>query len=205
MFTKPSDAEIIMRALESRIGDIFCNLVGQITAYDRDTQTCSVQIVTDRPCLGPDDATVNEPFPELTNVPVLFPRSASVGIVWDLEPGDSVALMVQSLSLTQWRKSGQTGPVGDLRTHHPGSVVALPGIGPNASPIPYAKPGGVVIEGPKIWLGKDAEELIARADRVEQAFQSHTHSIPSGTDAAGGTSGPGVGYGSVGCDKVYGK
>lgn len=227
--TVPSNTEIIYRALESRLCDVYTTLVARVDDYDRTSQTCSVTPVIREPHPKVDGTYAFEELPQIQNVPVLFPRSGPVAIVWDLEKNKHVLLLVAKYGFAGWRKSGKVSDGIDPRKHHLGSAIALPGIEPNSDPVSFAQEGKLIIEADDIRLGKNADKLVARADRVESqcnsiaddvnTIKSALNLISGHVHPSNGTPSPTLGAlssvpisytshltdGVTGCDKVYGE
>lgn len=129
---EPSDVEVIRRAIESRLSDVHTSGPGKVTSYDPGTQTATVQPMWKR--LTPSDADgvlESERFPEIKNVPILFPRSKKVGFDFDLEAGDFVLLLCPERNPAEWRQSGLESAPGDARLHPLAGAVGLPGYYPN--------------------------------------------------------------------------
>lgn len=186
-------AEKIGRALESRVADIYTNMVGKVVTYYPESQTADIQPVIRRRIAKENGEPVQEDLPMIPNVPILFPRSGLVGIVFDLQAGDHVALLVLTAAITAWRQSGDTADAADVRLHHPGNCLALPGLGPSSGPMTFYESGNLVLECPQfIVLGAGASEFAAVASKVQAdldaiklAYDAHTHEV-----AAFGTSDP---------------
>lgn len=155
-------AELISRALESRISDVWTALPGQIETYDPTGPTADIQPTIKRPVPTEDGDIAHENLPIIPNVPIAFPRGkgGQYAITWPLEPGDHVLLIFTTLPMGQWRTKNQAIEPGDVRLHSLGSCVAIPGLGPDAEPLggtgsPATLPA-LVVEGPAIMLGKTA-------------------------------------------------
>lgn len=174
MSSAPTLPEVIRRALESRLGDVFTALPGRIQTYDAATQTADVALVVRRPMpTGDESETAYEELPILPNVPILFPRNSAgtYAITWPLGAGDFVWIMFSTWSFATWRRTGETSDPGDIRPHHPGSAVAYPALAPNAQPLDQAQTAALVLEGPIIRIGKAATQAIAMANKVATELQ----------------------------------
>lgn len=165
----PSFPEVVRRALESRLGDVFTTLPGRIQTYDTATQTADVALVVRRPLpTGEESDPVYEEVPVLPNVPILFPRGSggAYAITWPLQAGDHVLVIFTTWSFASWRRTGETSDPGDLRPHHPGNAVAYPAMAPNDQALSQAAIPALVIEGTEIRIGKNAAQFIAMANKV---------------------------------------
>ena len=109
-----SSLEPDLRAFgESLSRSLFCALPGIVRAFDRATQTVSVQpAVQDR---LPDGTPVD--FPLLTDVPVFFPGTKSSAITWVVEPGDECLVIFADRNIDAWFTTGTSGP-GDIPRAH---------------------------------------------------------------------------------------
>jgi hypothetical protein len=187
-----SDAELISRALESRIADIhgaMPAIVQAFTAAVPGVQAAAVDVlpVCSRGIPTDDDTLAQEPFPVVPNVPVLYMRGGGVSITFDLVQGDVVLLVPLMLDASQWRSTGApiVAPNTDQRMHHIAHCVAIPGlIADVAQPIPSptaalrvavngatltldgAGAGVATIDAPTIKLGANATHAAADATKV---------------------------------------
>ncbi len=166
----PTYSEVIARAIESRLGDLYTAMPGRVESYDRATQTASVTPQVRRTLPTTDeDIYINEDLPVIPNVPVLFPRGGGFSITFDLVKGDYVQLVFQMFSTAQWRQTGEVSDPEDVRLHSPGSAFAIPGIAPNAGALAGSKivAGALCINGPEIRISDDATEYAAMGAAVK--------------------------------------
>jgi hypothetical protein len=182
----PSQAEIIRRALESRISDVWTCLPGRVESYDSATQTADVLPTVRRPVPQADEEEppIHEDLPVLPNVPVLFPRGGGYAITWPLQPGDHVLLVIATLSPQAWRTSGQPSDPGDLRLHHLGSAMAIPCLAPATTPLAQASQPALIVEGTEIRLGLGAVEYVALAAKVLTELQKIQITLSTALDGS---------------------
>lgn len=182
--------ELIQRAIESRVSDVWTSIPGTIKAYTPGpSPVADILPCVRAPVPNEDGDTVYEDLPVIPNVPIAFPRGkkGAYSITWPLEPGDSVLLVVNTVAIGEWRSSGQVSSPGDLRLHSLGSVIAYPGIGPDAEPLggsgsaPASLPA-LVLEGPEVRIGKDATLHPAYGEAVWAWLQA----LKDGVTGAGG-------------------
>lgn len=161
--TTISLAELITRAHDSRLGDVWTALPGRIKVYDPATRTADVEPVLKRPVPTEEETITHEDLPIIPNVPVAFPRGSggTCYITWPLVPGDHVMLVFTTLAMGQWRTKGIPTEPGDVRLHGLGSCMAYPGIGPDAEALPGAVLPALVVESPAIMLGAEAVQPVA--------------------------------------------
>lgn len=168
---QPTEAEIIRRAIESRLADVWTAIPGRVEKYDAATQTADITPVVRRPVTKANDDLIHDDLPVVPNVPVLFPRGGGASITWPLQAGDHVQLIFQTLSFAQWRESGETSDPGDLRLHCLGNAVCVPGLGSNAQTLPAAELPAMVLEHAEIRLGIGATDFVALASKVTENIQ----------------------------------
>jgi hypothetical protein len=125
---EPSLAELIRRALESRLAQVRVSMPGVVTAYDTATRTVTVQPALSDVVFDDDDERVVKEIPPIQNVPVVIPAGARLSLSFRLEPGDTGDLVFATNSISDWQRSGQTAAPGDLRLHPLGSAKFYPGL-----------------------------------------------------------------------------
>lgn len=181
---RPTDAEIIRRALESRLADLWTAIPGKVVKYDSTTRTADVLPVVRRPIATSEDELKHEDLPIIPNVPVLFPSGGGASITWPIVPGDFVQLLIQTLSPQQWRQSGETSDPGDLRLHSLGNAVCVPGLMHNAQALPGAALPAIVLEHTDIRLGVGATDFVALSSKVEAELTRIKEAIAAGIPTA---------------------
>ncbi len=166
--------EIIRRAQDSRIQDVWTALPGKVLAYNASAQTVDVEPQIRRPVPSVDGDVLFKDLPVISNVPVAFPRGSGGGfaITWPIEPGDYVWIQVCTNAIGNWRRTGEVSDPGDVRTHSLGACFAIPGAFPNAGTLTQAQIAALVLEGPEIRLGKDATDYAALSSKVDANFNA---------------------------------
>jgi hypothetical protein len=174
----PTDAELIRRALDSRMADVFTALPGVVESFDDAAKTADVRVALHR-VLPDDEGTLGaEELPVLKGVPVLFPRSANFRLAFRLAAGDGVLLVFSKWATGEWRATGNPSAPGDLREHSVASPVAIPGWFPDTSPMgatgeQMGKPGGPAIHfGLTTISVGGGSHAVALADAVEARLQA---------------------------------
>ncbi len=185
----PDWQELIARALESRLGDVYTAGPGIVKAYDAATQTADILPAIKRALPTAEGDTVYEDLPIVPNVKICFPSGGLFNISWPIEPGDSVILVSCNFAVGQWRQgdNSQTVLPGDLRLHALGSSFALPllAIDSRATPNAQASQNAFIIHGPMIVLGdQSATDFAALASKCDANF-SALKGIMSGVTPAG--------------------
>lgn len=147
-------SEIVRRALESRVNDVHTCCPGQVQSYDSSTQTVNVLPMVTRPLPTLDDTTVYEKLPVIPNCRVAFPRSKKFSITFPLEAGDEGLLLFTNWDIATWLNTGQVSDPIDLRLHHPGNALFLPGVCSDPNVL-ATDPGtsALVLQGLDVRLG----------------------------------------------------
>lgn len=173
----PTLAQIVSKALKSALGETYVSGPATIQDYDSTTQTASVQpnlqvTVTD------EDGNVTVKSRAIINhVPILFPGGGGFRIMWPLNPGDTVLLVMSDQSLDIWKSAGGVVDPLDSRLHSINDAVAIPGLHPDSD-------AWTVGDASVITIGADGAEgdFVATANRVltelqsmASIFNAHTH------------------------------
>lgn len=109
-------------------------LPGIINKYDAETQRAEVQIAIKRKDLLGNTYQI----PVVADVPVQFPRSSKACLHFNLEVGDSVAVLFSARSLERWRvQGGIVEPAELVRFHDLSDAVVVPGLYPDDSPYAF--------------------------------------------------------------------
>ncbi len=145
---EPSLAELISRALESRLAQVRVSMPGIVVSYDAASKTAVVQPALHDVLFDENDDRAANALPKIQNVPVVFPGSSKLTLHFGLEPGDTGDLIFATNSISDWRVSGRAGAPGDLRLHPLGSAKFYPGLRHNANAPPETDeslgvPGGL--------------------------------------------------------------
>src|SRR5688572_27914355 len=125
---EPELAELIRRALESRLAQVRVSMPGVIVSYDAATKTATVQPALSDVVFDDDDERVVNEIPPIQNVPVVWPSCSALSIHGNLEEGDTGDLVFATNSISDWQRSGQVAAPGNLRLHPLGSAKFYPGL-----------------------------------------------------------------------------
>jgi hypothetical protein len=179
---EPVEAELIRRAIESRLVDVQISMPGIVDSYDAATQRATVIPALRRPIYTVDDDLDAEEIPPLVNVPVRFDRSSKFSTHYRLQKGDFVHLVFQTYSPAEWRATGQLATPGEIRPHgfH---AVAYPGYYPDTSAgvdvdesigVPGSHSSRLHFTSAGIEAGDDAVKLkaVAIAALIDTNFQA---------------------------------
>ena len=117
-------AAAIKQTIHYHMKNIHTSMPGEIVDYDFTTQKASVL------------PTIKEKFytgeilsmPIVTNVPVIFPRSANASLTFPLAKGDKVLLLFSEKSLERWLSSGEEVEMGVNRRFDLSDGIVIPGL-----------------------------------------------------------------------------
>jgi hypothetical protein len=162
----PSLAEVIRNAIDTRLGNLQVALPGRVEKYDAATQTADVQPQLIRVIKDADGNEVQERYPKIPSVPVLFPRSGAFFVSLPIQVGDTVLLVFCDYSIDQWRAKGRESVISDDRPHGLHAAVAIPGLFPDSGALSDAHADDLVI-------GKDDDGMQIRVtsdDKVQVTY-----------------------------------
>ena len=115
-------AQLFDQANETLRNALYHGMPGSVVSYDAPTQTATIQpMVNDVRTHVVTGARVSEPFPQLTGVPIAWPRFGKFVIAGRLNKFDPVWLTAFDLDPTAWQAnpSATNDPVDppDVRRH----------------------------------------------------------------------------------------
>jgi hypothetical protein len=213
MSLEPSEAQIILDALDARLLTLHTSCIGEVVTYDPATQCANVKLVVNQPLELSDGTVLQEELPILPNVPVKWPRAGGYALHFPLAPGDTVEVTFEEASFALWRTTGQVGDVGDRRRFSLSHATATPCLAPDANPInpldTPVLPPEAVLNGPgTIRFGsKPSATFVALAVLVDARFAAivawlNAHVHPTGVGPSGASAPPIAGQASVAAVKV---
>jgi len=135
----PTLEGLIRTAIESYLVQINTSMPGRIESFDSENQTATVQPLFRRTFA--DDSQVD--LPQITNVPVQFPRSSMGSIYFPVGQGDPCLLIFSQRSLDNWQQSGDIVDPDDDRMFDLSDAVAIPGVSANGQGITIDDPAAV--------------------------------------------------------------
>lgn len=122
--TTPTD--IIRQAINYQLRGVNTCLPAEIVSYDYTKQKATVQPLLRRQYRDGDVQSL----PEITNVPVVFPKGGTFHMHWPLTSGDSVLLVFSERSLDNWLSTGGEVIPTDPRMLDLSDAIAVPGLIP---------------------------------------------------------------------------
>lgn len=126
MSETPTQAEVIVAGIESRLLDVHTALPGRVVKWDKDTQTAEIELQIRRMVEDEDGRLQPETLPNLPNVMVGFPRSKEFFVSFPLAKDDFVWIIFSEASIDQWRSKGELTVPGDARRHTLTAPLAIP-------------------------------------------------------------------------------
>lgn len=133
--------------------------------------------------------------PILPDVPLIMPRGATRGIVWGVEVGDFVMVMVSEGSLDEWvMSSGDGVNSDDPRRFNLSDAVAIAGIFPYGfASTPPVSSGEVAMwnnevsvkisKNGDVSIGGKSAQSVVKSSFLEY-YRTHTHTTPAGESFA---------------------
>lgn len=125
----PTLEQVIKDAIEGRLVDVNTAMPARVKKVD-----IAKQIVDVEPCLMrkySDGAVV--PLPVITNVPLVFQRTATGGLFFPIKAGDYVLLVFSQRSIDIWEEKGGIVDPKDPRKFNLSDAIAVPGLFPKGS------------------------------------------------------------------------
>lgn len=147
----PDMADVILNALRAQQLEINTCMPGEIVAYDSATTTCTVQPAYKRIMVRDNVVTSRA---QISDVPVVFPRSGANSITFPITQGDQCLIMFSQRSLDDWLNIGGEVTLRDTRLHDITDAIVIPGLVPRTGAlVPPPSADGIEIRSAKILLG----------------------------------------------------
>lgn len=164
----PSLAEIISRAIDSKLLDLYTCLPGIVESFSAETNRADIKIAIGRPTPNEDQDIQYEDIGTLPNVQIAFFGAGNFKIFCSVKKGDFVLVLFTSINCNEFfRKKIETNPV-DTRMHSLGNPIAIPLMilqTDNAN-------NSLVLEG-EVKLGSaSASDFVALSSKVDSNFSA---------------------------------
>jgi hypothetical protein len=128
-------AEVVEAGTRTANARVRVSLPAKVVTYDPVTNTITAKVQVKDFYFDEDGEREYEELPVLPSVPVQWPRAGGKIVRLPLTPGDGVLLVFSSLSLAEWRLTGQVSEPKDSRRNSIGYCFAVPGAFPDTSPV----------------------------------------------------------------------
>ena len=123
--TTPTMTDVLKKAVEQRICDLYTSMPGEITEYDKDTGLATVKPLLKRKYISEEQSVE---LPLITNVPVCFPRVGKSRLRFPVSAGDEGEIRWQMRSIDIWLKTGGTVDPQDPRKFSISDATFWPGL-----------------------------------------------------------------------------
>ena len=194
--------EAIKTVLEATLKDLHTCIPGAVTSYDYSKQEAEVQPLVKT--IYNDDTT--EAIPVISNVPVMFPRSADSIIHFPIKSGDSGLILFSEAALEKWLSLGGEADPGDKRRFDLSDAIFIPGLYPfnvdslannNEDFIAQYKGTGLRIKkNGDIEVGGTSFKKLVN-DSFVTMFNNHVHNFIAAPSGSFSTSTPGAVAGTL--------
>lgn len=184
----PTWADVINRAITSKLSDVHVAMPGRVHAYSASRNTVDVAPQYTRSVEREDGSFADEDLPIIPDVPIAWPRGGggSFFITWPLSVGDPVLIVFCEKDLGVWRERGEPGTTGDQRTHGLSGAVAYPGLFANSEALDSSKVHATkMVVGSEVFLGAaTAAQSMVLGDAFKALYDAHTHPTAMGPSGA---------------------
>lgn len=126
----PTLSKVVTEAIEARLTDLHVALPGRVEKFDKTTMKADIQPLLQRKFANGDLVDL----PVITDVPVMFPRTASAIISMPLKKDDTGLIICSERSLDTWVLKGGIVDPKDTRKHDLSDGVFIPGLFPFSQP-----------------------------------------------------------------------
>ena len=142
--------DVILNAIRSAQLEINTAMPGEVVSYDSLTQTCVVQPAFKRIFIRNQEIVSRA---QVSDVPVVFPRSGAHSLTFPVETGTPVLLVFSQRSLDDWLDMGGETILTDTRLHNINDAIAIPGLYPLTGAIVPTPLDATMVSGPKVFVG----------------------------------------------------
>lgn len=143
--------------------------VGQVTSYDENRQSCSVQPMVKRAHVGEDETRVVKTASQLHDCPVWHFGSSTGRVTVPVRKGDYGLILYSSVAMDRWKKVGGIVDPGDDRRHDVSDAVFIPGIHSLNAPPTTAPTDAVVTHGATKLGGPEAVDAVVKGTTYRSA------------------------------------
>jgi hypothetical protein len=130
--TTPRGAELWRLVMESRLLDVHTALPAKVVSFSASDQTVVVQPLIKNVIKSSDGTELVESYPQLRDIPVLYPRAGGFVVAFPIAADDVVTVLCNEWPIDNYREKGREDHPVHLDRHSFGGAVALP-VGPYKS------------------------------------------------------------------------
>jgi len=172
----PTLEELLRTAIEYYLEEVHTSMPGRITEFDPVEQRAEVQPMVNRLIETEEGDELEEPFPPITDVPIIFPRTKNFVVTFPIEVGDLVLLLFTERSIDKWLSSDAKTPVptnpDDFFRHDLSQAVAIPGLYPFGRPVTN-------FDNEALTIGADGSTIVrVKKDLIELGAKGSTDQVP---------------------------
>jgi hypothetical protein len=138
-------AQLLGDAFDARLTRLHTALPAEVVSYDPATQTAAVQPLIKEVLIDAEGETSAHTLPQISNVPVMFPRSGGWFCSFPIAKGDTVLLVFAEKSIGRWREQDKLTDPGVVSMHHLSDAMAIPGLFANPRKLPDVHAENMVI------------------------------------------------------------
>jgi hypothetical protein len=138
-------AKLLGDSHDARLMRAHTNMPGEVVSYDPATQTAAVQPLIQEVSVDEFGTATVRTLPQISNVPVMFPRSGEWFCSFPIAKGDTVLLVFAEKSIGRWREQDKLTDPGVVSMHHLSDAVAIPGLFANPRKLPDVHAENMVI------------------------------------------------------------
>jgi hypothetical protein len=170
--------------VKGMLANVHTCMPGKIISYDPTKQKASVKPLLKRTYIDGQEM----PFPVITEVPIVFPRAGSAGLILPVNPGDFVLLLFSERTMDQWLSKGTEATTLVERQFSINDAIAIPGL------FPFTE-SGISTGNADVELVFNNQKIIIKAngnielgvgtlralidERIQAAFNGHGHEYVS--------------------------
>ncbi len=182
---EPTEAELLLAAIRRQLERVHTCFPAKVKSYVAATGKAVLE-----PCVQPDD----EAWPDLLDVPVVWPRGGGYILHLPLTAGDWVWVHCAESDFSAWAATGSKAETASDRRHGL-NCFAVPGAFPDSAPpgVPVAASGAFIGKG-SVGLHWAASALevgavpntggnVARADLIASALTPLSATVCAGSGA----------------------
>lgn len=143
----------------------------EVIAYDAEKQLVDVQPALKTNLYTPPSSV---PKPQLTNIPVIYPRSGGGFIHIPIKAGDQIGVIFSQSSITNWKAEGGLSEVDSIRLHDFNDAVAIVGLDIEANAKTLPDPDKMCVASSEgLWVGNpDGAGAPAASVNESELFQA---------------------------------
>lgn len=128
----PTLSQAVQNIVWSILSNVHTAMPGIVQSYDAATQKATVKPQLKKNYLDGTELSL----PVVSNVPIIFPRTAKASLTFPIEQGDKVLLIFSERSLDEWLSQGAEVKPQDRRKFDLSDGLAIPGLYDFGTPSP---------------------------------------------------------------------